>query len=167
MLFFFFFKSANLDIVSMNQNLKGSFLENFAVTAVVVVAAAVFVVVVVVVLRKQLTGLQILCPDVSQNLCIQRRTRRQRDQIWQKKSPLAKIWSIFLRVCPNIRPNLAKFYTTYVANLLVVNGHQILEKQFSRLVTLITHKSEIEGTKERFLLVLQLCLDLDFVTTTS
>ena len=73
----------------MNQNLKGSFLENFAVTAVVVVAAAVFVVVVV--LRKQLTGLQILCSDVSQNLCIQRRTRRQRDQIWQKKLPLAKM----------------------------------------------------------------------------
>ena len=91
MLFFFFFKSANLDIFSMNQNLRGSFLENFAVTAVVVVAAAVFVVVVVVVLRKQLTGLQILCPDVSQNLCIQRRTRRQRDQIWQKKLPLAKM----------------------------------------------------------------------------
>ena len=64
MLFFFFFKSANLDIVSMNQNLKGSFLENFAVAAVVVVAAAgaAAVFVVVVVLRKQLTGLQILCP---------------------------------------------------------------------------------------------------------
>ena len=84
----------------MNQNLKGSFLENFAVTAVVVVAAAVFVVVVVVVLRKQLTGLQILCPDVSQNLCIQRRTRRQRDQIWQKSHHLPKYGQYFYGFVP-------------------------------------------------------------------